>query len=48
MEKPLSSSTFTPTNTLKDTFFHLRDKLGDLQNQRRLTVATVIIRRLNV
>ena len=35
-------------NTLKDAFFHLRYKLGDLQNRRRPTVATEIIRRLNV
>ena len=35
-------------NTLKDAFLHLRDKLGDLRNQRRPTVATDIIRRLNV
>ena len=35
-------------NTLKDAFSHLGDNLGNLPNQRRLTVATEIIWRLNV
>ena len=35
-------------NTLKDSFVHLRGNLGDLPNQRMPTVATEIIRRLNV
>ena len=35
-------------NTLKEAVLHLRDKLGDLWNQRRPTVATEIIRHLNV
>ena len=35
-------------NTLKDTFFHLGGKLGNLPNQIRQTVATDIIWRLNV
>ena len=34
--------------TLKDAFFHLGGKLGDLPNQIRQTVATDIIRCLNV
>ena len=34
--------------TLKDAFVYLRSNLGDLPNQRRPTVATEIIRRLNV
>ena len=31
------------SKTLKDTFVHLRGKLGDIQNQRRPTVDREII-----
>ena len=47
-ETTLDVHVLLSANTLKDAFFHLKDKLGDLQNQRSPIVATEIIRCLNV
>ena len=47
-ETTLVAQVYLSANTLKDEFFHIRDKLGNLRNQRRPTVATEIIRHLNV
>ena len=44
----LVAHVFLSNNTLKDAFFHLGGKLGDLPNQIRQTVSTDIIRHLNV
>ena len=39
---------YLSSNTLKDTFVHLRGNMGNLRNYRRTTVSMAIIRRLNV